>query len=477
MSEVKKSSKKSVDYTQGPLFSPFLKFGIAILISNLAQSFYNTADNIVIGKYSGDENALAAISSTSSLYSLLITAIICMSVGNMIVLARAHGEKDNKKISDILHTSVAFALVAGIAMSVIGQFVSMPILKLLNTKPELIDKAYEYISIIFWGLPFSFVSSYSDSALRSRGKGGISTAVIVSSGVLNVGLNILFVAGLGMSVSGVAIATVISQAFSAVTILVILSRDDPEIAFNPRKLGIKFAVLVEFLKIGLPNGIQSILASLSSLITTTTLNSLPIDSLRANAVARSATLILGYICSSFTVSAVSVVVAQNYGAKNFGRIIRIMLYSAMTFTAIMLVVTPIYLIFPSAVLSLFADAETENYGALIELGIPLVILNILVYFMTGLYYIFASTSRSLGHSMTPLLVSIGGTIFSVGWCLFVFPKIGTPMSYFIYPPITSLLNLLVIAGIVLFYLVRVRRECNTSSEAATADGELADGEV
>ena len=341
-----KSSRKNSNFTEGPLFPPFLKFGIAILISNLAQSLYTTTDSIIIGKFSGDPNALASMSSTGTIHVMLITTILNLTVGTTIVLARAHGEKNSRAVSEYLHTSLTFACSIGLIFGILGQFLTMPILRLVNTKPELIENANTYISILLLGLPFAALAAFADVSLRAREKGAQATSITLISGILNVVLNVIFVATLGMSVSGVAIATVISQAFSAVVALFLLSRDGKDISFSFKKIGIDLKKLSEVLKIGIPNAMNTLLISAASLVTSFTLNSLDLDVIRAGAIVGSSMNLLAMMVSAFTISAVSVSVAQNYGAKKIDRIDLTIRYSALSLTSILLIILPIYFLFP-----------------------------------------------------------------------------------------------------------------------------------
>ena len=455
----RKNSKTKFDFTEGSLFLPFFKFGISILISGFTQSLYNTADRVIIGKFSGDPNALAAMSSTGTLYAMLITTVLCMSVGSTITLAKAHGEKNNAEVSNILHTSITFAAVAGLVLAVAGQFVSMPILRFLKTKPELIEAANVYICVIFMGLPFSAVANYSDAALRARGRGGAITSIYVISGVINVMLNILFVAVFKMSVFGVAIATVISQAFSAVSALALLHRDSEEIAFRLKKMRIDPKRLREIMKIGVPNSIQSIIASLGSFVTSSTLNTLSIEVLRGNAAVGSSITLISPFLSAFTVSAVSVAVAQNYGAKNYKRMRRVMYYSALCFSGVLLCTVPFYVVFPKFTLSFFMDKASETYLADLACALPIILPTLLAHAATGFQYIFSSSSRSLGHSLTPLVAGASSIAFSVLWCMFVFPHFGTPGAYFIAFPLGSGLSLLINFAANFVYMRRVRKEC------------------
>lgn len=464
----KKRVKKTEDFTSGPLLAPYLRFGLALLVSNLAQSLYNTADRIIIGRFSGDPNALASMEATGTLSIMLINTIISLTVGATITLARAHGKKDNEEISGFLHTSLTFALVVGVIFGVIGQFVSMPLLRVLNTKPELIENAAAYIRIIFLGLPFAAFCSFADIALRNRGKGGISSTIIVTSGILNVLLNILFVSIFNMTVRGVALATIMSQAFSAISALIVLYRDEESIAFRFRKLHINPKRLGEIIKIGAPNSVQAIISTVARLVTVPTFNSLSLDIIRADAAANSAMAVFNQSMWSFTVSAVAVAVAQNYGARNYKRIRDTLIYASLSVIALAFIFVPFYLIFPKSIISLFADSSFESFEAIVSISVKLMMLFCFNLSIGAFSCIFTSSSRALGHPFTPLIISASTIGFGVAWCLFVFPHYGTPLAYYIHLPISALLGFTLHFITNAIYRAQVKKEFSKKEEPAPA---------
>lgn len=450
--------KKAVDYTSGPLFMPYLRFALALLVSNLAQSLYNTADRIIIGRYSGDPNALASMSATGTLSIMLINTITALSVGATITLARAHGKKDNEEISGFLHTALTFAFLAGLVSGIVGQFVSMPLLDFLGTKPELIDNAAAYIRIIFMGLPFASLFAFSDIALRARGQGAKSSAVIVMAGIINVALNILFVSVFNMTVRGVAIATVMSQAFSAAASLILLYRDEESIAFRIKRIHINPKRLGEIVKIGVPSSVNAIVTSLASMVTVSAFNSLPLDVIRADAAAGSAVTIFNLTVSSFTWSAITVVVAQNVGARNYKRIRSTMVYASAVISVIALIFIPVYLIFSKTVISLFYDSSLAGFETIVSLARPIFIPLCINVVFAGFSTVMASTSRAIGHPVTPLVISFVALSFNVSWCLFVFPHYGTPIMYYLYIPISVTLELIIHVITNSIYRARLKKE-------------------
>lgn len=437
------TKKANADYTKGPLYIPYLSLAMSLFISNLVQRLYNVADQAIIGRFSGDVNALAAIGRTSVLNTLLINTILGLSVGVIITFSRALGNKDNERASKIMHTSILFGLVVSAVLATVGFFVSRPVLLALGTKPEHIDLATVYIKIIFLGLPAHVVFAFAEGILRAKGKNAVATTISVVSGVMNVVLNIIFVVCFHMSVAGVALATVISQVFTSITALILLYRDKTQTAFRVRQLKIDGSSLRDVLTVGVPNSLQLLVYSVGGIFISATQNTLPLDVLNASAAAGGSSGLLSPIASSFGVSAVSVLVAQNYGAKNYRRIKRVMRNAMLTMLGIFSVIIPLFMIFSKNILSLFLDPAVENYTTLLAYAAPLLILQPIEHFISGFVNVYTSTARAIGHSASPLLTSIIVHVgFSIPWCLFIFRLFESPIAFFFLGICLQSLNLI-----------------------------------
>ena len=370
------------------------------------------------------------------------------------------------KISELLGVTDGFGAVIvgagnlGHALATTHMFERRGVrrLALFDTKPELVDNAAAYIRIVFMGLPFAALFSFSDIALRARGQGAKSSAVIVMAGIINVALNILFVSVFKMTVRGVAIATVMSQAFSAAANLILLYRDEESIAFRIKRIHINPKRLGEIVKIGVPSSVNAIVTSLASMVTVSAFNSLPLDVIRADAAAGSAVTIFNLTMSAFTWSAITVVVAQNVGARNYKRIRSTMVYASAVISVIALIFIPVYLIFSKTVISLFYDSSLAGFETIVSLARPIFIPLCINVVFAGFTTIIASTSRAIGHPVTPLVISFVALSFNVSWCLFVFPHYGTPIMYYLYIPISVTLELIIHVITNSIYRARLKKE-------------------
>ena len=220
------SARKKRNFTEGPMFFKMLTFAIPIMLTGILQILYNMADNIVVGRYSGDPNALGAVGSTSSLNNLILALLIGTSAGTGVIVAQCIGARRDREVSRAVHTALVFALFAGIAFGALGFAISRPVLKLIGTQAVLLDKAVLYMRIICIGVPASAVLNFGSAILRSSGDSGTPLVILTLTGLVNVLLNLLFVIVFGMSVEGVALATIISQYLSVLAVqrTMILSR-------------------------------------------------------------------------------------------------------------------------------------------------------------------------------------------------------------------------------------------------------------
>ena len=163
------SSKSKQDFTQGRLFLPMLTFALPIIATGILQVFYNMADNIVVGQFSGDQNALGAVGSTSSLTSLIINMLMGLSGGSGIVIAHAFGARDDRLISKTVHTAFTVAGLGGVLFAIIGFLLAEPVLVLMGTNPDLLPGAVLYTRIIFCGVPASAIYNFGSVILSSVG--------------------------------------------------------------------------------------------------------------------------------------------------------------------------------------------------------------------------------------------------------------------------------------------------------------------
>ncbi len=208
------ATKTKVDFTEGKMFKKFLLFVIPIIGMTLLNSAYHAADMMILG-LSKDNNAVGAVGTTGQFLGVIINLFIGFSVGVNVVTARCIGSKDEEATRRCVHTAIPMALILGITCTILGIFVAHGVLSWIGVQGEVLELAVRYVKIYFLGTPFNAVYLYLASVCRANGDSKTPLYIGVFSGLLNVGLNTLFVVGLQLTVEGVALATVISQLFSA----------------------------------------------------------------------------------------------------------------------------------------------------------------------------------------------------------------------------------------------------------------------
>ena len=249
---------KRASLTEGPIFSKMLLFALPVILTGILQLLYNSADSIIVGRYSGDPNALGAVGSTGTVTGLLLNMFMGLATGTSVLVSQFFGARNESGVSRTVHTSMTFALFGGIILTLIGELGASPLLTLLDTKPDLFDSALLYVRIIFLGAPAAAIFNFGAAAIRSLGDSKTPLIILAASGLINVLLNLVFVLGAGMSVGGVALATIISQFISAIGVIVVLMRTDGPHRLRFRELRVDIPILKRMLKIAVPSAISSV---------------------------------------------------------------------------------------------------------------------------------------------------------------------------------------------------------------------------
>lgn len=264
---------RAMDMTHGPLLGKVLLFSLPLMASNLLQMLFNTADTVVVGRWAGHAS-LAAVGSTACIINLTVNLLVGISVGVNVVVARYLGETGREaEIGKALHTAMLVGIVGGTALGGVGILASGWMLDLISAPADVRPLALFYIRVYFIGTPFMMVYNYGAAALRAAGDTRRPLLFLTVSGALNVVLNLFFVISLGLDVAGVALATVISQGFSAVLVLVCLIRSRGALHFSFRQLRLDPWSLRAMARVGIPAGVQGCLFSLSNVALQGAINS------------------------------------------------------------------------------------------------------------------------------------------------------------------------------------------------------------
>ena len=434
-----------MDMTEGPLTTKIIKFTIPVMLSGILQLLFNTADVIVVGRFTG-KTALAAVGSTGSLINLLVSLFMGLSIGTNVLVARYQGAKDDKSVSETVHTSVALGIIGGFILLVIGIIATRPLLEMMATPEDVIDQSTLYMRILFLGMPLNLILNFGAAILRAIGDTKRPLYYLTIAGVINVILNILLVTVFSLGVAGVAIATVISEGVSCGLILLCLKHETGAIRLYFNRIKINPSKCVDIMKIGLPAGLQGCIFSISNVLIQSSVNSFGSTVMAGNTAASN---IEGFVyvamnslhqtCISFT--------SQNFGAGKFKRI-KMVLINCLIIVAITgLVLGNSAYFFGKFLLSAYNnEAEVISYG-LIRLSIIST-----MYFLCGLMDVMVGAMRGIGYSILPMIVSLVGACgLRIVWIYTVFVKFRTLDILFISYPVTWTITFL--SHLVCYYIV------------------------
>ncbi|MBO7303947.1 MAG: MATE family efflux transporter [Clostridia bacterium] len=417
-------AKAKPNFTTGPIFFRIFLFVIPIILTGLLQVAYNMADHIVVGQWSGDENALAAVGATGALTNLIINLLMGIATGSGIVVAQYFGAKRHDDVSATVHTAMTFAAIGGLVFMVIGLLVSRPALVLMGTpdgEEGILTKAVLYIQIICLGIPATSVYNFGAATLRSVGDSKTPLYILSASGILNVLFNLLFVIVFHMSVAGVAIATIISQYASAIAVVVVLiSRRGECYALSLKKLGIRKKHFLRVLRFGIPTGLQSTLFSITNVLITSAANVLDPIVLNARTIAANIDNIT-YISMNAYSHAAMTFVGQNRGADKNERINRIFRYLIIQVLAVGILTGVVLRLLGPEISSFFIEAGDPHKAEKIGYVIETMNVILLTYFLCGLMETLSGVLRALDHTILSVVASFVGLVVRTAWVLCVFP--------------------------------------------------------
>ena len=428
---MKKQTKSyEMDMCNGPLLGKILLFAIPLMLSGVLQLFFNAADIIVVGRFAGHQ-ALAAVGSTGSLINLLVNVFIGLSVGTNVLVARYYGAKKETQVSETVHTSVLTSIVCGCILIFVGLFLSKPLLTLMGTPDDVLEQAALYMRIYFMGMPVMLLYNFGAAILRAIGDTRRPLYFLLFAGIINVVLNLVFVIQFHLGVAGVALATVISQAVSAVMVVYTLMKTEGCFHLDLRKLRIHPKRLTQMIKIGLPAGMQGAIFSVSNVLIQSSINSFGSV---AMAGSTSASNLEGFVytaMNSFYQTNLSFT-SQNVGARKMERVHKILAICAGCVSVVGVCMGGLVYLFGPHLLGIYStDPEVIAYG-MIRLSFVC-----LPYFICGLMDVLVGSMRGLGYSILPMIVSLTGACgLRVLWIFTVFRWNHSLEALFISYPIS-----------------------------------------
>lgn len=301
----------------GSIWNKIPRFALPVAATAILEQLFNASDVAVVGNFTGEAKtvSVAAVGANSPIISLIVNLFIGIALGTNVVIANAIGRNDRDTVRKTLHTSVLVAIFGGIFVALLGEAAAAPILGMLNVPEDVFPLALLYLRIYLIGMPVILLYNFEAAIFRSVGD---TKTALAFSGVLNVLLNLFFVAVLHMTVNGVAIATVISNAISSVLLFIKLRRTNGIIHLEAKELKIDSASLKNILRIGLPAGIQSAVFAVSNIVIQSAINSLGTVVMAASSAAYNIEITTYDILNSFS-QACTTFVGQNVGAGEMKR--------------------------------------------------------------------------------------------------------------------------------------------------------------
>lgn len=304
--------------TEGVIWKQLLIFFFPIMLGTLFQQLYNTADAVVVGRFVGTEALAAVGGSTGQIANLIVNFFVGLASGATVIIARYYGAKNKKDLNDTLHTAAALSFVGGILTSVIGIAATPGMLRLMKTPDNVMADSRTYLSIYFAGILFVFIYNVGSAILRAAGDSKRPLYFLIVCCFINIFLDIVLVVFFHMGVAGAAIATVVSQAVSAVLVILVLLRSTDMYRLVPRQIRFHKFLLISIITIGLPAGIQSVMYNISNVLIQTSLNSLGTATMAAYTAFGKIDAVYWMISGAFSVSIVTFI-GQNYGAGKYSR--------------------------------------------------------------------------------------------------------------------------------------------------------------
>lgn len=424
--------KKSyeIDMCNGPLLGKLLLFALPLMLSGILQLFFNAADIVVVGRFSGS-HALAAVGATSALINLLVNLFIGLSIGTNVLTAQYYGAKDKEGIHQTVHTSVLVSIIGGLILIVVGVLLAKPLLELMATPEEVLGQATLYMRIYFCGMPGMMLYNFGAAILRAIGDTRRPLYFLLTAGVLNILLNMFFVIVFHMGVAGVALATIISQALSAVLVVRCLMQMDGMCRLFLRQLRIYPDKLVRIVKIGLPAGLQGAVFSISNVLIQSSVNSFGAIAMAGNTAASN---LEGFVYTSMNAvyqTALSFT-SQNIGAGKYSRIGQILRRCVAIVTVVGLTLGGMMVLFSHPLLGIYStDADVIAYGTrrLLIICLP--------YFLCGIMDTMVGMLRGMNYSVLPMIVSLAGACgLRILWIFTVFRINHSLFTLYISYPIT-----------------------------------------
>jgi putative MATE family efflux protein len=420
--------------TAGPIFSTLFRFSLPLIVINILQMVFHTTDTAVLGIMSGDAE-VAAIGACGSLISMLVCLVSGYSSAANVVISRRIGAGDEQGARRATGTALVLGLLSGLLLMCVVLLFSRQFLIITNCQPDVLDMADLYMKIYFLGMPVIMLYNFTASILRASGDSLRPMIYMIVSGVANVGLNFLFVGAFHLTVAGVAIATVLSNAIALVLALIALARNKDFCKIERRNLRLRRQELLEMIGIGLPSCIGGISFYFGEVVVISAVNSLGTNAMTANAISSQLDRV-NYTVGASIASATGVMISQNFGSKSFDRIKKALWVGTVYCISVAMLIGISVVLLADPLIGIFTDSE-----AIVALTKGRLVLICLTNFITCAMEVLMNAVRALKRPRCVLVIGLtcGFAIRSL-WAWFVWPHWKTIPFLFVCLPLSTLVG-------------------------------------
>lgn len=390
---------KKIDMTHGSLWDKILLIALPLAASGILQQLFNAADVAVVGQFVGKE-AMAAVGANAPVVNILITMFTGISLGANVVISRYTGRKDKENAENAAHTAILVAVISGFFILVLGQSIARMILEMMSVPSDCLDMAVLYLRVYLCGMPVIFLYNFEAAIFQSQGDTKTPLMCLIISGIVNVILNLFFVIVIGMTVNGVALATVISNGISSLLLFIFLLKGKTPLTIEKQRFRIHADLLKEMLQIGLPAGLQGMVFSISNILIQSAVNSLGTDVVAGSSAAGNLEIIGYFVVNSFSQSCTTII-GQNFGANQPERCHKTLMISLVESWIVGGTVSFLIIIFGKQLLRLFNSDPN-----VIAFGYQRIFWILSFEVINGTIDIISGAMRGYGESLTPALIAL-----------------------------------------------------------------------
>ena len=449
------------DMLSGPLFPSIVSYTVPIILTGVLQLLFHAADLVVVG--TKGEIYLSAVGATNAITNLIVNVFIGLSVGAGVSMAHAMGSRDPEAIHRTVHTAIPTALIGGVVLTVAGILLAEPVLRLMGTPESVLPYSALYMRIFFGGMVFNMVYNFGAALLRAAGDTKGPLVYLTFAGICNVVMNLFFVLVLDMTVDGVACATIISQAISAILVVWALMHRKDAARLQLKKMRIYKTQIQKIIRLGLPAGIQGSLFSISNVLIQSSINSFGEIFMAGSTAAGSIEGFIYVTLNAFHQTALNFT-GQNVGAGQYKRVRKVLWICLSCVTVVGIAVGGGFYLLRDPLLRIYI-VDSPNAAQAIAAGAERMLYVCIPYFILGLMDVTTGVLRGLGSSMTPMIISVLGVCgMRIGWIYTFFAAHHTPQMLFISYPISWIVTF-VCQLVAFIWIFRKRQEAQNRINA------------